>query len=224
MEEGGLLPLHRWLTLATPKQVAYNPYDFRNLSQQLDFMSLSTYVSTFAPRNFPTKIIVTSPPYIKSVHKILADTPDHVLSAYFVTRMGLSYSKFLGPATPIRKATRRLQVALQGLKKGVPEDRQQFCQAYADELDGLGLLGGKEFVDRTFAGDSKAKAESVIYSMYRDWHGLELCRGLIPRAIIDIIDAFKARLPHVPWMDAESAKAAAKKVISVCSCELRTAA
>jgi hypothetical protein len=31
-------------------------------------------------------------------------------------------------------------------------------------------------------------------------------------------------LPHVPWMDAESAKAAAKKVISVCFCELRTAA
>jgi endothelin-converting enzyme len=60
-----------------PKQIAYNPYDFRNLSQQLDFMSLSTYVSTFAPRNFPTKIIVTSPPYIESVHKILADTPDH---------------------------------------------------------------------------------------------------------------------------------------------------
>lgn len=145
-------------------QVAYNPYEFNNLSQQLDFMDLSTYLSTFAPRNFAEKIIVTHPPYIKSVHKILADTPDHVLSAYFVTRLGLSYSKFLGPATPVRKATRKLQVVLQGLKKGVPEDRQQFCQAYVDELNGLGLLGGFEFVKRTFGGDSKSKAESVIYS------------------------------------------------------------
>jgi len=145
-------------------QVAYNPYDFHNLSQQLDFMSLSTYISTFAPRNFPSKIVVTHPPYIKSVHRILADTPSYVLSAYFVTRLGLGYSKFLGPATPVRQATRKLQVVLQGLKKGVPEDRQQFCQAYADELQGLGLLGGKEFVDRAFGGDSKTKAESVIYS------------------------------------------------------------
>jgi endothelin-converting enzyme len=128
-------------------------------------MSLSSYVSTFAPRNFPEKIVVTHPPYIASVRDILISTPDHVLSGYFVTRIALSYSKFLGPATPIRTATRKLQVTLQGLKQGVPEDRQMFCQSYADELQGLGLLGGKEFVERTFAGDSKVKAESVIHSL-----------------------------------------------------------
>ena len=145
-------------------QVFYNLYEFQNISKQLDFISLSSYVSSFAPRNFPEKVIVTHPPYIASLRKVLNSTPDHVLSAYFVTRIAMSYSKFLGPATSIRMATRRLQVTLQGLKKGVPEDRQLFCQSYADELEGLGLLGGKEFVERTFAGDSKAKAESVIYS------------------------------------------------------------
>jgi len=33
--------------------------------------------------------------------------------------------------------------------------------------------------------------------------------------MLDIIDAFKARLPDVPWMDHESAKAAAKKVSQI---------
>jgi endothelin-converting enzyme len=154
---------------------------------------------------------VTYPPYLKSLRQILASTPDHVLAAYFVTRVGFSYAKFLGPATPVRKATRRLQIALQGLQKGVPEDRQDFCQAYVDELEGLGLIGGKEFVDRTFAGDSKEKAESVIYSGSIN---LSERRSLLadPTWQIDIIDAFKDRLPEVDWMDSVSAKAAAKKV------------
>lgn len=170
---------------------SYNPYPFANVSKELSFMDLSAYISTFNSRNFPTKIVVTHPPYINSVHKILAHTPDHVLSAYFVTRFGLTYSTTLGPQTPVRQATRRLQELLQGIKRGTPEDRQLFCQAYVDSQTGLGYIGGKEFVDRKFAGDSKEKAEKVIY---------------------DIIDAFKARLPSVPWMDKESAKAAQGKV------------
>jgi endothelin-converting enzyme len=170
---------------------SYNPYPFNNVSKELSFMDLPAYISTFNTRNFPTKIVVTHPPYIHSVQKILSRTPDHVLSAYFVTRLGLSYSTLLGPQTPVRHATRRLQELLQGLKPGTPEDRQMFCQAYVDSQTGLGFLGGKEFVDRKFAGDSKEKAEKVIY---------------------DIIGAFKARLPSVPWMDKESAKAAQGKV------------
>lgn len=153
-------------------------------------MDLNTYVSTFNPRNFPNKLIVTHPPYIASVKKILAQTPDYVISAYFVTRMSLAYSSMLGPSTAIKSATRVLQEVLQGLKPGTPEDRQKYCLKYVDALEGLGYIGGKEFIDRKFGGDSKLKAEGVIYS---------------------IIDAFKARLPDLPWMDAESAKAAAAK-------------
>lgn len=154
-------------------------------------MDLSAYISTFNTRHFPTKIVVTHPPYIAAVHRLLAKTPDHVLAGYFATRISLSYSSLLGPKTPVRLATRRLQELLQGIKPGTPEDRQLFCQANVDSQTGLGYLGGKEFVDRKFAGDSKEKAEKVIY---------------------DIIDAFKARLPSVPWMDKESAKAAQLKV------------
>ncbi|GHJ86140.1 hypothetical protein NliqN6_2542 [Naganishia liquefaciens] len=169
---------------------SYNPYPFANVSKELSFMDLSAYISTFNTRKFPEKIVVTHPPYIAAVHKLLAKTPDHVVSAYFAARFGLSYSTLLGPQTPVRLATRRLQELLQGIKPGTPEDRQLFCQAVVDSQTGLGFLGGKEFVDRKFAGDSKEKAEKVIY---------------------DIIDAFKARLPSVPWMDKESAKAAQLK-------------
>lgn len=175
--------------LFNPK-TAYNPWTFKNLSHELDFMNLEDYISAYATRAFPEKIIVTFPPYIKSLRSILSSSPNHVVSAYFATRTALEYAKFLGPATPIHKATRKLHVLLTGIKKGVPEDRQQTCQAYADELEGLGLIGGKEFVEQTFGGDSKVKAERVIHN---------------------IIDAFKARLPDVPWMDKKSAKAAALK-------------
>jgi endothelin-converting enzyme len=185
-----LIDLDRSEDLFNPT-FSYNPYPFANVSKELSFMDLSAYISTFNTRKFPTKIVVTHPPYINAVHKILAHTPDHVLSAYFVTRFGLTYSTLLGPQTPVRLATRRLQELLQGIKRGTPEDRQLFCQAYVDSQTGLGFIGGKEFVDRKFAGDSKEKAEKVIY---------------------DIIDAFKSRLPSVPWMDKESAKAAQGKV------------
>jgi endothelin-converting enzyme len=143
---------------------ANNPYGFHNLSNALDFVSLDDYLSAFAPRNHPNKIIVTYPPYLKALRKILAQTPDHVLSAYFATRFSLSYASLLGPRTPVWMAARSLQEVLTGLKKGTPQDRTEFCLRVVDELDGLGLLAGKEFIDRKFGGNSKATAERVINS------------------------------------------------------------
>lgn len=175
--------------LANPKY-AYNPFSFKQLEDTLPFMSLSSYLASFAPRNFPEKIIVTYPPYLESVSDILKDTPDHIVSAYFVTRMAITYSTSLGPETSIRKATRRLQEVLSGIKKGTPEDRQVKCQTWVDSVDGLGLIGGAEFVSRTFGGSSKEQAEEVIYN---------------------IIDAFKRRLKTLSWMDKKSAAAAAEK-------------
>ncbi len=129
----------------------------------MPFMTLNNYLSAFGTRNHPDKIIVSYPPYLNSLNKVLSRTPDHIVSAYFVTRFSLSYASLLGPSTDVWKAARTLQEVLGGLKKGTPQDRTQFCLKLVDELDGLGLLGGKEFMDRKFGGDSKATAEKVIY-------------------------------------------------------------
>lgn len=177
--------------LSNPR-TSYHPVTFDELEQALApiGLDLRSYVSSFAPRNFPEKVIVSHLPYLHALDRLLAATPEHVISAYFATRAAMTYSTYLAPSAPIRRATRRLQEALAGIKPGTPEDRKTKCLAWVDDLEGLGLIGGKEFIDRKFGGDSKERAEEVI---------------------LGIIAAFKRRLQDVPWMDAESARAAEKK-------------
>ncbi len=157
----GLTGILRSELLSNPLY-ANNPFEFQNLSVAMPFIGLNEYISSFAPRNHPDKIIVTYPAYLKSLSHLLSKTPDHVLSAYFVTRFGLRYGSLLGPRTQVWQAVRTLQETLGGLKKGTPQDRSQYCMRVVDELEGLGLLGGKEFVDRAFGGDSKKTAEDII--------------------------------------------------------------
>lgn len=57
---------------------SYNPFHFRKLRKMLPF-NLASYVSSFAPRSFPEKIIVTSPSYVKAMTKIVEQEEDYVL-------------------------------------------------------------------------------------------------------------------------------------------------
>lgn len=57
---------------------AYNPFMFRAVAKLLP-LDLAAYVSSFAPRNFPVKIIVTSPAYVKRMTEIVEHEEDYVL-------------------------------------------------------------------------------------------------------------------------------------------------
>ncbi|KAL7424231.1 hypothetical protein Q5752_001817 [Cryptotrichosporon argae] len=171
---------------------SYNPYAMADVEKALPILSLPTYLSTFAPRSFPVNITVTHPPYLKSVSRIVTDTPDRVLSAYFVVRAGLTYAGVLGPKVEARQATRRLQEVLRGLKKGTEEDRTDVCLGWVDET--VGFIAGREFVREAFSAEAKADGEHIIRS---------------------IVQAFDDKLPHISWMDAESAAAAQKKARAI---------
>ncbi|KAI0780776.1 Metalloprotease [Trametes elegans] len=170
----------------------YNPVSFKNVSEQLPQFDFSTYFSSFAPRSFPSTIILTSTTYLSSLSSILDETDTDTLEAYFVTRAGLSYASYLGLDTEAWKAVRSLEEELSGIKKGAVGDRAEYCVARVENA--MGFAAGRYFVNETFAGDSKEKATKVI---------------------TDIIDSFKESLTHLDWMDEESANAAAEKATAI---------
>ncbi|KAG8919503.1 hypothetical protein FRC02_001598 [Tulasnella sp. 418] len=170
----------------------YNPTPFNNFTEKIPQIHFPAYLSSFAPRNFPHKVIVSYPPYLGSLSDILNSTSAEVLEAYFVSRAGLSLADSLGMTTEVWKASRHLDELLRGLKKGAVEDRQDFCLRRVESA--LGFASGRFFVERTFSGDSREKAAKVID---------------------DTIIAFKASLPHLGWMDEKSAKAASEKATAI---------
>nr|XP_019042435.1 endothelin-converting enzyme [Kwoniella bestiolae CBS 10118]OCF21365.1 endothelin-converting enzyme [Kwoniella bestiolae CBS 10118] len=171
---------------------AYNPYSTKTVGKMLPFLDIPTYLSTFSPRSYPVNITVTHPPYLKSVTNLIDKTPDHVLSGYFVTRLALTYASALGPKVTIRQEKKRLDDVLKGIKKGTEENRQDVCLNWVDEI--VGFIAGREFVREAFSPEAKAEGEHIINS---------------------IVKAFHEKLPHIPWMDAESARAAQKKAEAI---------
>ncbi|KAI0647206.1 Metalloprotease [Trametes meyenii] len=166
----------------------YNPVSFQNITEQLPQFDFSTYLSSFAPRNFPTTVILTSTTYLSSLSSILAETDADTLEAYFVTRAGLEYAPYLGLDTEAWQATRSLEEVLNGIKKGAVGDRAEYCVGRVESA--MGFAAGRYFVNETFGGASREKATKVI---------------------TDIIGSFKESLTHLDWMDEESATAAAGK-------------
>ncbi|KAI0831469.1 Metalloprotease [Trametes gibbosa] len=170
----------------------YNPVSFKNVTEQLPQFDFSTYFSTFAPRKFPSTIILTSTTYLSSLSSILNETASDTLEAYFVTRAGLAYASYLGLETEAWKATRSLEEVLGGIKKGAVGDRAEYCVARVESV--MGFAAGRYFVNETFGGASRDKATKVI---------------------TDIVESFKESLKHLEWMDEESAKAAAGKASAI---------
>ncbi|KAJ7445711.1 Metalloprotease [Mycena galericulata] len=170
----------------------YNRLPLSNLTASLPQIDFPSYFATFAPRNFPENVIITYPPYPVSVSEILSSTSSEVVEAYLVVRAALALSPNLGMATEAWQAQRTLLETLTGIKKGAVGDRAEYCVGKVEES--LGFAAGRYFVNETFGGDSREKGTKVI---------------------TDIVEAFKASLPDVKWLDKTSADAAAEKAEAI---------
>ncbi|QRW00071.1 endothelin-converting enzyme [Ceratobasidium sp. AG-Ba] len=170
----------------------YNPMNLTDLADALPAIHFPTYFSTFTPRSFPTRLIASYPKYASTLNDIIEDTAYDVVEAYLVARASLELGSHLGTSTRVWKAVRSLQETLQGLKKGVIGDRGEYCLGKVENA--LGFAAGRFFVQETFGGDSREKAESVIEN---------------------VIEAFKKSLDKVEWMDEKSAKAAKEKAEAI---------
>ncbi|KAF9532319.1 hypothetical protein CPB83DRAFT_847643 [Crepidotus variabilis] len=170
----------------------YNPAPLSNLTEVLSQVDFPTYFSTFTPRWFPKRIIITYPAYMSSLEKILDDTPSGVIEAYLITRAALTLSPYLGMGTEAWQAQRQLMEALTGIKKGAVGDRAEYCVGQVES--NLGFAAGRYFIQEVFGGNSKKKGTKVI---------------------TDIVKAFKISLKDIDWVDQKSAKAAAEKADAI---------
>ncbi|KAJ7093237.1 hypothetical protein C8R44DRAFT_646354 [Mycena epipterygia] len=170
----------------------YNRVPLANLTDSLPQINFPEYFATFAPRRFPEHVIVTYPAYPVSVSEILNSTSSEVVEAYLVVRAALALSPNLGMSTEAWQAQRTLLETLTGIKKGAVGDRAEYCVGKVEQT--LGFAAGRYFVNETFGGDSREKGTKVI---------------------TDIVDAFKASLPSVKWLDKTSADAAAEKADAI---------
>lgn len=148
----------------------YNPVPVSNITDTVTQIHFPTYLSTFTPRNYPDRIILTYPQYAVSLADILDETPSKIIEAYLVTRAALSLSPFLGVDTDAWQAQRSLLEALTGIKKGAVGDRGEYCIGRTE--DALGFAAGRYFVNQTFGGDSREKGTKVIIG----WTFIKLLR------------------------------------------------
>ncbi|KAJ3726361.1 hypothetical protein DFJ43DRAFT_1195956 [Lentinula guzmanii] len=164
----------------------YNPVPISNLTSALPQIHFNEYFSTFAPRTYPDRVIITYPPYIHSLSEILNSTSADVVEAYLVVRAALQLSPYLGMGTEAWQAQRTLVETLSGISKGAVGDRAEYCVGQVEEA--LGFAAGRYFVNETFSGESKEK---------------------------DIVKSFRKSLKSIDWMDNQSAKAASDKAQAI---------
>jgi endothelin-converting enzyme len=113
---------------------------FSNLTAGLPEFNFPNYLATFAPRAFPTRVIVTYPPYVASLSHILDSSESEVVEAYLIARVALSVSPLLGQETDVWKVVRELKEVLNGLKKGAVPDRAEYCAGQVSNTMGYAFL------------------------------------------------------------------------------------
>jgi Peptidase family M13 len=163
-----LYQYHRDTLLVDPL-ATYNPQPLENLTRYMTYMDFPGYASSFAPRHFPENVIVTYPPYVRDLLRLIEETDSEVIQvewyplfpffflthllpasqAYLVTQAALQLSPYLGPNTFPWKVVNEFNQLLNGIKRGTPIDREEWCLARVEES--LGFLTGHFFVQEAFS-------------------------------------------------------------------------
>ena len=114
----------------------YNPLDIDVVEALLPQLSIRYLLSTLAPSSYkPSKLVVGSPSYLKTVSSVLAETSVETLQAYFVWKTVQAYAyKIEDDAV---KPLMRFNNELQGKDPDASEERWRTCIKVAD--GGLGM-------------------------------------------------------------------------------------
>ncbi len=169
----------------------YNPTNLTVLSYNARSIEWTSYFSALTVRP-PQTVILTEPDFIKHLDSLLSRTKDDVLGAYFFWTTLRTLGVNLGPHASLRRPADRLERRSKGVDEDAPEDRVTVCQASLNEA--LGYMSGRWFVKEAFSAEAKSKVEHIIGT---------------------IIEAFKARLPEVEWLDDKTRAYAQKKAEAI---------
>lgn len=165
----------------------YNPVAVNKLEHLFDAVSWPDYLSALMVR-VPQRVIVSAPEPLKRLSTLISRTHDDVIEAYLIWTAVRTFGLDLGPKVPLRAPADALAHRAKGVAPDAKEDRDTVCLSALDES--LGFLAGRYFVRAAFPQTARDSVTSIIDS---------------------IISAFKARLPELDWLDAETRKAAEVK-------------
>lgn len=165
----------------------YNPRTLDEAELYNPAISVKHIIKTFAKGYKPSKIIVNSPEYLKSLSDILLITKRETIQAYLVWKVVSSWgTQVEGDAvTPLLHFRNKLQ----GKGADVKEERWRTCVGVVGS--DLAWILSRFFVEHAFSKEAKELGDQIIY---------------------DIKDAFSIKLNNSEWMTEEVRQLAIEKV------------
>ncbi|KAF9985884.1 hypothetical protein BGZ65_009561 [Modicella reniformis] len=170
-------------------ELNYNPRSLSQIAELIPTIDWSLMLEKLLGKGFkvPDSIIVSMPDYFEKLNTLLGDTPALTLQNYFAWRLVRNLSPNL--AVELQKPMQQLKAALRGVSADLVAPRWETCVNVIN--DALGPMAGHYFVEKTFKGDSKDMAESIIDSLRT---------------------SFKKTLSNLEWLDKETRVNATAKV------------
>lgn len=190
-----VVTLEKQLADATPDTASqedvtkyYNPLSIKDTQSLLPQISFSDIISNLAPSDFKTdRLIVGSPSYMKSLSKILSDTPRETVQLFFKWKLIQAYADDI--EDPKIKPLRELNNKLAGKSPQATQDRWRKCIEVLDE--DLGWILSRFYVLSAFSQESKKLGDQIVS---------------------DIKERFTFTLHQTDWMSPEVRKLGIQKV------------
>ncbi|KAF3763247.1 endothelin-converting enzyme 1 [Cryphonectria parasitica EP155] len=153
----------------------YNPKTLDEADAYNPAISVKTLITGLADGYKPSKIIVASPDYLKSLSDILATQERDVLKAYLGWKVVQSYGTVVesDSVEPLRRFNNKLQ----GKEPDVKPERWRTCVSVVDS--DLPWILSRFFVETAFSKEAKDLGDQIIH---------------------DIKDEFITKLKHSEWM------------------------
>ncbi|GAB1602197.1 endothelin-converting enzyme homolog isoform X2 [Argonauta hians] len=180
------------------EQKQYNKMTVKELQELAPFLDWKKYLNDRLSLvnitiDSSEELVVLAPEFLTKLQNLLSNMLNEtngkrILNNYLIWRVVRFLSTYL--STPFRDARDTFSKSVSGTKGNI--DAWQYCVIDTDSV--LGYALGAMFVEETFKGDSKEKAELMVD---------------------DIKKAFEKNLPYLSWMDDETRKAAIDKANGV---------
>ncbi|KAK0702357.1 hypothetical protein B0H67DRAFT_500455 [Lasiosphaeris hirsuta] len=169
---------------------SYNPMSLEDASALTPKINLTSIISDLSAGQDVTRIIVTSPKYLKELQTILDDTEEAVLQSYFVWKTVQALYSYVD--SPVVKPYKGFVNELAGKDPESEPERWRTCIDHVDE--GLGWILSRFFVEKAFSAAAKDFGDLIV---------------------LDIKDQFIQKLKATEWMSDETTSKAVEKVHNI---------
>lgn len=153
----------------------YNPRTVDEAESYNPAISVKAIIKQLTDGYKPSKIIVASPDYLKSLADILGAQKREVIQAYLVWKLVQSYGSAV--ESPAVEPLRRFNNKLQGKAPDVKPERWRSCIGVVDS--DLPWILSRFFIERAFSKEAKDLGDQIVH---------------------DIKDQFIVKLKHSDWM------------------------